>query len=59
LVKTKVIDEKMEPLATVQVALLMIYHMCKAVDRGMVLGDIKLLEKGAARVVRGQRRSKR
>jgi cyclic pyranopterin phosphate synthase len=28
-----------------QVALLTIYDMCKAVDRGMVLGNIKLLEK--------------
>ncbi len=29
----------------VQVALLTIYDMCKAVDRGMVMTDIKLLEK--------------
>jgi len=29
----------------VQIALLTIYDMCKAVDRGMVIGDIKLLEK--------------
>jgi molybdenum cofactor biosynthesis enzyme len=29
----------------VQVGLLTIYNMCKAVDRGMVIGDVKLLEK--------------
>jgi cyclic pyranopterin phosphate synthase len=29
----------------VQVALLTIYDMCKAVDRGMVMGNVKLLEK--------------
>ena len=28
-----------------QVALLTIYDMCKAVDRGMVIGEVKLLEK--------------
>jgi hypothetical protein len=28
-----------------RVALLTIYDMCKAVDRGMTMGDIKLLEK--------------
>ena len=32
-------------LTAVQVALLTIYNMCKAVDRGMVMGDIKLLKK--------------
>jgi cyclic pyranopterin phosphate synthase len=36
---------EMEALAAVSVALLTIYDMCKAVDRGMVLGDIRLLEK--------------
>jgi len=35
----------MEALTSVQVALLTIYNMCKAVDRGMVMGDIKLLKK--------------
>jgi cyclic pyranopterin phosphate synthase len=29
----------------VQIALLTIYDMCKAVDRGMVIGDVRLLEK--------------
>jgi cyclic pyranopterin phosphate synthase len=32
-------------LTAVQVALLTIYDMCKAVDWGMVMGDVKLLEK--------------
>ncbi len=36
---------EMEALTAVSVALLTIYDMCKAVDRGMVLGDIRLLEK--------------
>ena len=36
---------EMEALAAVQVALLTIYDMCKAVDRGMVMTDIRLLEK--------------
>lgn len=36
---------EMEALTAVQIALLTIYDMCKAVDRGMVMGDIKLLEK--------------
>ena len=36
---------EMEALTAVQVALLTIYDMCKAVDRGMVIGEVKLLEK--------------
>ena len=36
---------EMEALTAVQVALLTIYDMCKAIDRGMVMGDVKLLEK--------------
>ncbi len=36
---------EMEALTAVQVALLTIYDMAKAVDRGMVMGDIHLLEK--------------
>ncbi|TSE28664.1 Cyclic pyranopterin monophosphate synthase [Tepidimonas thermarum] len=36
---------EMEALTAVQVALLTIYDMCKAVDRGMVIGDVRLLEK--------------
>jgi cyclic pyranopterin phosphate synthase len=36
---------EMEALTAVQVALLTIYDMCKAVDRGMAITDVKLLEK--------------
>ena len=36
---------EMEALAAVQIALLTIYDMCKAVDRGMVIGDVRVLEK--------------
>ena len=36
---------EMEALTAVQVALLTIYDMCKAVDRGMVMTDIRLQEK--------------
>ena len=36
---------EMEALTAVQVALLTIYDMCKAVDRGMTISDVKLLEK--------------
>lgn len=36
---------EMEALTAVQVGLLTIYDMCKAVDRGMVIQDIKVLEK--------------
>ena len=36
---------EMEALTAVQVALLTIYDMCKAVDRAMVITDVKLLEK--------------
>jgi len=36
---------EMEALTSVQIALLTIYDMCKAVDRGMRMTDIRLLEK--------------
>ena len=36
---------EMEALTAVQIALLTIYDMCKAADRGMTIGDIRLLEK--------------
>ena len=36
---------EMEALTAVQVALLTIYDMVKAVDRGMTITDVKLLEK--------------
>ena len=35
----------MEALTAVQVALLTIYDMCKAVDRGMTITGVRLLEK--------------
>jgi cyclic pyranopterin phosphate synthase len=35
----------MEALTAVQVALLTIYDMCKAVDRGMTIDGVRLLEK--------------
>jgi cyclic pyranopterin phosphate synthase len=36
---------EMEALTAVQIALLTIYDMCKAVDRSMTITDVKLLEK--------------
>lgn len=36
---------EMEALTGVSVALLTIYDMCKAVDRAMVISDVRLLEK--------------
>jgi len=36
---------EMEALSAVQVGLLTVYDMCKAVDRGMVIGDVRVLEK--------------
>jgi len=36
---------EMEALTAVHVGLLTIYDMCKAVDRGMTMGDIRLVEK--------------
>ncbi len=36
---------EMEALAAVQIALLTIYDMCKAVDRSMTIGGVRLLEK--------------
>lgn len=36
---------EMEALTAVNVALLTIYDMCKAIDRGMTINDVKLQEK--------------
>jgi cyclic pyranopterin monophosphate synthase len=36
---------EMEALTAVQVGLLTVYDMCKAVDRGMTMTDVRLLEK--------------
>ena len=40
---------EMEALTAVQVALLTIYDMAKAVDRGMVIGGVHLLEKSGGK----------
>jgi cyclic pyranopterin phosphate synthase len=40
---------EMEALTAVQVGLLTIYDMCKAADRGMVMGDIRLLRKSGGK----------
>jgi cyclic pyranopterin phosphate synthase len=39
----------MEALTAVQVALLTVYDMCKAVDRGMTMEGIRLLEKSGGK----------
>ena len=36
---------EMEALMAVSIALLTVYDMCKAVDKSMTIGDIRLLEK--------------
>lgn len=36
---------EMEALTAVQIALLTVYDMCKAVDRGMIITGVRLLEK--------------
>ena len=41
---------EMEALTGVAVALLTIYDMCKAVDKKMVIGDVRLLKKTKQRV---------
>ena len=40
---------EMEALTAVMVGLLTVYDMCKAVDRGMVMGDIRLLHKSGGK----------
>ncbi len=40
---------EMEALTAVQIALLTVYDMCKAVDRGMVMTSVYLLEKHGGR----------
>ena len=40
---------EMEALTAVQVVLLTIYDMCKAVDRGMIMSEIQLLEKSGGK----------
>jgi cyclic pyranopterin monophosphate synthase len=40
---------EMEALAAVAAAALTVYDMCKAIDRGMVISDIRLEEKRGGR----------
>ncbi|MBT8428193.1 MAG: cyclic pyranopterin monophosphate synthase MoaC, partial [Erythrobacter sp.] len=40
---------EMEALCAAQVALLTVYDMCKAVDRGMIIEQVRLLEKSGGR----------
>jgi len=40
---------EIEALCATQIALLTIYDMCKAVDRGMVISDIRLMEKAGGK----------
>ena len=46
---------EMEALTAVQVALLTVYDMCKAVDRAMSIEGVRLLEKSGGRSGRWQR----
>ncbi|MGB1025765.1 MAG: cyclic pyranopterin monophosphate synthase MoaC, partial [Rhodospirillaceae bacterium] len=40
---------EMEALTAVSVAALTVYDMCKAVDKGMIISDIRLLRKEGGR----------
>jgi cyclic pyranopterin monophosphate synthase len=40
---------EMEALTAVQIALLTVYDMCKAVDRGMTIERVRLLEKSGGK----------
>ena len=40
---------EMEALAAVSVGLLTVYDMCKAIDRAMTIGEVKLLEKSGGK----------
>jgi cyclic pyranopterin phosphate synthase len=40
---------EMEALTAIQIALLTIYDMCKAVDRGMTMSNIRLIEKSGGK----------
>ena len=51
-VKTETIEQtgvEMEALSAVQISLLTIYDMCKAVDRGMCIFGVQLLEKSGGK----------
>ncbi len=40
---------EMEAIVALQTALATIYDMCKAVDRGMIISDVKLMEKAGGK----------
>jgi cyclic pyranopterin monophosphate synthase len=46
---------EMEALCATQIALLTIYDMCKAMDRGMIIQSVQLLEKGGGKSGHWQR----
>lgn len=46
---------EMEALTAVQIALLTVYDMCKAVDRGMLIDQVRLLEKSGGKSGHWQR----
>ena len=46
---------EMEALTGVQISLLTIYDMCKAVDRGMVISEVRLLQKSGGKSGHWQR----
>jgi len=48
---------EMEALTAVEIALLTIYDMCKAVDRGMTIDRIRLLEKSGGKSGKWKRNS--
>ncbi len=48
---------EMEALTAVSVAALTVYDMCKAVDRGMIITDVRLVEKSGGRSGTWTRRS--
>ncbi len=49
---------EMEALTAVSCAALTVYDMCKAVDRGMVISEIRLMEKSGGRSGRFERTDK-
>ncbi len=48
---TGITGVEMEALTAVSISLLTVYDMCKAVDKSMVLGEIKLLEKTKSKIL--------
>ena len=49
---TGITGVEMEALTAVSVALLTIYDMCKAVDKNMVIGEIRMVEKTKTNIPR-------